>query len=73
MDRKIALNFVEAKEKHTDFHCTSFEEFNKWIANCKKRIFSYSSPKDRLLLLASLIASIAAGASLPLMNILFGT
>jgi hypothetical protein len=37
-----------------------------------QRVFSYSLRKDRLLLLSSVVASVCAGATLPLMNIIFG-
>jgi ABC-type multidrug transport system fused ATPase/permease subunit len=48
-----------------------------WIASFKQtieiflRIFSYSSRRDRVFLLVSFVASICAGATLPLMNIIF--
>lgn len=37
-----------------------------------QRVFSYSSRNDRLLLTAAVMASAGAGATLPLMNIIFG-
>jgi hypothetical protein len=37
-----------------------------------QRVFAYSTARDRIFLIASLIASICAGATLPVMNILFG-
>ena len=37
-----------------------------------KRILSYTTTRDRILLTASLLGSICAGATLPLMNLVFG-
>lgn len=37
-----------------------------------KRILSYTSTKDRVFLATSFIASVCAGATLPLMNLVFG-
>ncbi|KAF2642180.1 ABC multidrug transporter-like protein [Massarina eburnea CBS 473.64] len=53
------------------------EGLKAWIASGKGsarvfiRIFSHASKRDTLFLLASVIASICAGATLPLMNIIF--
>jgi len=38
-----------------------------------QRIFSFSTWLDRLLLFAAVIASIGAGITMPVMNIIFGT
>jgi hypothetical protein len=38
----------------------------------KQRIFSYSTRKDRLLLIAAILASLCTGVTLPFMNVVFG-
>jgi hypothetical protein len=38
----------------------------------QQRVLSYSSQRDRVLIVAAFVASVGAGATLPLMNIIFG-
>lgn len=63
------------------------DEGKRWDYDCKlgpttrrviqrltivQKILFYSSATDRLFLVASFVASVCAGATLPLMNIVFG-
>ncbi|KAI9653220.1 MAG: hypothetical protein M1821_007651 [Bathelium mastoideum] len=63
-DEKASLEKEEEKAKSKANQKTTKSNF--------LRIFSYSTTADKLLLLIAIIASIFTGATLPLMNVVFG-
>jgi ATP-binding cassette subfamily B (MDR/TAP) protein 1 len=67
-----AINLVKIEdpdEQKTDY---SSKAANKTTFKDYRRIFSYSTPTDRFLLVIAFFGQMATGTTLPLMNIIFG-
>lgn len=69
MVRMVCLRQDDHQGDHC--RCTISNIFN-WLAERQQRILSYASHRDRVFLGASIVASVLAGSTLPLMNIIFG-
>lgn len=66
---KGELKVVDPDELQTDY---SSKAKNQPTLSAYLRIFTYSTPRDRILLFLGFFGQIAVGITLPLMNIVFG-
>ncbi|KAI9685683.1 MAG: hypothetical protein M1822_004243 [Bathelium mastoideum] len=60
------------KTTKSNFLVSNSKDYFQLALTKGQRIFSYSTTGDKLLLLIAIVASICTGATLPLMNVVFG-
>ena len=65
-------SITEFKIAASHFLVSDIVRFSSSMLMYKQRVFSYSTRKDRLLLIAAILASLCTGVTLPLMNVVFG-